>query len=108
MRMLNGEIPNVVPDTRSLPALRDLAVTRHLAAYVGVPVTLSDGHVHGTLCCVSVEPEADIGPDELRFMQILAGIVATRIERARGDLARLTERFRSARPAPSASTQPSA
>ena len=94
MRMLDGEIPNIVPDTRQEPALRELPVTREFHAYVGVPVKLADGRVHGTLCCVSREPREGLGPEELRFMQILAGIVATRLDRARGDLARLTERFR--------------
>jgi GAF domain-containing protein len=94
MRMLSGEIPNVVPDTRLEPAISDLDVTREFHAYVGVPVRLSDGRVHGTLCCVSHEPRTDLGSDELRFMETLAGIVAARVERARGDLARLTERFR--------------
>jgi GAF domain-containing protein len=97
MRMLNGDIPNVVPDTRAQPALHDLAATREIGAYVGVPVRLSDGRVHGTLCCVSRVPKEGIGSDELRFMQTLAGIVATRLERAQGDLARLTERFRRSR-----------
>jgi GAF domain-containing protein len=54
--------------------------------------------VHGTLCCVSREPRTGLGPDELRFMDTLAAIIAARVERARGDLARLTERFRSASP----------
>jgi GAF domain-containing protein len=98
MRMLNDEIPNFVPDTRAHPALRDLAATRDFGSYVGVPVRLSDGRVHGTLCCVSREPRAGAGPDELRFMQILAGIVATRLERVQGDMARLTERFRVRQP----------
>lgn len=93
VRMLNGEVPNVVPDTRANPVLRDLAVTREFGAYVGVPVTLSDGHAHGTLCCVSHEPRCTLGEDELHFMQVLANIVATRIERARGDMGRLAERF---------------
>lgn len=98
MRMLNGEIPNIVPDTRAEPAISDLDVTHELHAYVGVPVKLSDGRVHGTLCCVSREPRTGLGSEELRFMQTLAGIVATRVERARGDLARLTERFRASGP----------
>jgi GAF domain-containing protein len=98
MRMLIGEIPNVVPDTHAHPALRDLAATREFGAYVGVPVTLSDGRIHGTLCCVSRDAKSGIGAEELRFMQILAGIVAARVDRVRGDLARLTERFRSAQP----------
>jgi GAF domain-containing protein len=93
MRMLSGEIPNIVPDTRLEPAISDLAVTREVHAYVGVPVTLADGRVHGTLCCVSREPRPALGPEELRFMHILAGIVAARVDQVRGDLARLTERF---------------
>ena len=93
-RMLNGEIPNVVPDTRAEPAMRDLDGTREFGAYIGVPVRLSDGRVHGTLCCVSREAKLDIGPEDLRFMQVLAGIIAARVEQAQGDMARLTARFR--------------
>ncbi len=98
MRMLNGEIPNIVPDTRAEPGLRDLDVTREFHSYVGVPVTLSDGRVHGTLCCVSHEARTGLGSEELNFMQTLAGIVGARVDQARGDLARMTERFRPARP----------
>jgi GAF domain-containing protein len=108
MRMLSGEIPNIVPDTRAEPAISDLPVTAEFHAYVGVPVMLSDGSVHGTLCCVSRKPRAGLGSEELRFMQILAGIVATRLERVHGDLARLTERFRRTQPTASAATQPNA
>ena len=97
MRMLSGEIPNIVPDTRAEPSISDLDSTREFHAYVGVPVTLSDGRVHGTLCCVSREPRTGLGPEDLRFMRTLAGIIATRVERVRGDLARLTERFQRAR-----------
>jgi GAF domain-containing protein len=94
MRLLNGEIPNIVPDTRAEPAIRDLAVTQEFHAYIGVPVKLSDGRVHGTLCCVSRETRPDLRPDELRFMQVLADIVAARLDKVHGDLARLTEGFR--------------
>jgi GAF domain-containing protein len=93
-RMLSGEIPNVVRDTRAHPAIRDLGATRYIGAYVGVPVRLSDGRLHGTLCCVSNEPRDGIGEEELRFMQVLAAIVAARVEQAQGNLARLIERLR--------------
>ncbi len=92
MRMLSGEMPNVVPDTKLEPAVRDLAVTRAVGAYIGVPVKLSDGRVHGTLCCASRERRAELGDDELRFMQVLAAIVATRVEQAQGDLAKRAKR----------------
>jgi GAF domain-containing protein len=93
-RMLAGEMPNVVPDTRREPAVRDLAVTRVVGSYVGVPVKLSDGRLHGTLCCASSTARADLGSEELRFMHVLANIVAARVEQVRGDVARLTARFR--------------
>jgi GAF domain-containing protein len=91
--MLSGDLPNVVPDTRAEPAIRDLVATQTIGAYVGVPVTLSDGRVHGTLCCASHKPQSGIGDEELRFMQVLAGIIATRVDRAEGDIARLLARF---------------
>ena len=59
---------------------------------------LSDGRVHGTFCCVSRETRPGVGPDEVRFMEVLAAIVATRVEQVHGDVARLTERFRAERP----------
>jgi GAF domain-containing protein len=92
-RMLDGQIPNIVADTHAEPALRDLSATRYVGAYVGVPVRLSDGRVHGTLCAVSKDARDGLGDAELRFMQVLAGIVATRIDQAQGSLARLTERL---------------
>lgn len=91
-RMLDGEMPNIVPDTRAEPALGELAATRTIGSYIGVPVTLSDGRVHGSLCCASQNPRAGLGEDELGFMHVLAGIVATRVERVQDDLARRTER----------------
>jgi GAF domain-containing protein len=94
VRMLNGEIPNVVPDTRLEPAVRHLAVTREIGAYIGVPVKLSDGRIHGSLCCACHERRTELGGKELRFMQVLADIVATRVEQAQGDLAGRAGRLR--------------
>jgi GAF domain-containing protein len=95
MRMLGGEIPNMVADTRAEPAISHLPAAGMFHAYVGVPVKLADGRVHGTLCCVSHEPRSELVDEELRFMQVLAGIVGARIDQAHGDLARLTAHFTS-------------
>jgi GAF domain-containing protein len=92
VRMLRGDMPNLVPDTRAEPAVRDLAATRLIGAYAGVPVRLPDGRVHGTICCVSADPVDDLGPEELRFMEVLADIVAQRLARADGNLSRLLAR----------------
>ncbi len=87
-RMLKGEIPSIVPDTRAEPALRNMTVIRNIGAYIGVPVKLPDGRVHGTLCCASNEPRTGLGEPELRFMHVLAGIIAARVERAEGSMVR--------------------
>ncbi|HTX10018.1 MAG TPA: GAF domain-containing protein [Solirubrobacteraceae bacterium] len=89
MRMLSGEIPNMVPDTSAEPAISHLPAAAEFHAYVGVPVKLADGRVHGTFCCVSHAPRTELVDEELRFMQVLAGIVGARIDQARGDLTRL-------------------
>lgn len=89
LRMLGGEIPNMVPDTGAEPAISGLAAAREFHAYVGVPVKLSDGRVHGTLCCVSRNTRPEMKAEELHFMEVLSEIVAARIDQARGDMARL-------------------
>jgi GAF domain-containing protein len=94
MRMLSGQIANAVPDTRAEPTVGDLDVTREFHAYIGVPVRLSDGRVHGTFCCVSRETRPGLGADDVHFMQVLADIVAARVERVHGDIAQLAGRFR--------------
>lgn len=83
VRMLRGDLPNVVPDTSEEPAVRDLAMTERVGSYVGVPITLADGSVHGTLCCASSEPRSELGDGELAFMRVLAEIVARRIDHSR-------------------------
>ena len=92
-RMLKGEIPNIVPDVAAEPALRTVTVIRDIGAYIGVPVKLSDGRVHGSLCCASNDPRPGLGGPELRFMYVLADIVAAQIEQAHGSMDRLTHRL---------------
>ncbi len=86
-RMLKGELPNVVPDTRSDPAARELGASGLIGAYAGVPITLADGRVHGTLCCVSSQPRADLGAEEVEFMRVLAKMVGARINEIESDQA---------------------
>jgi GAF domain-containing protein len=92
-RMIDGQLPSLVPDTAAEPCLEGLPLTATIGAYVGVPVRLSDGRIHGTLCCASGEPRTGFGADELRFMEVLAGIVAVEIDRSEGSRAEAAERL---------------
>ncbi len=57
--LVDGDIPNVIPDTRNDGRVSDLEITRRagVGSYVGLPVRFSDGRVYGTLCCMSHCPE---------------------------------------------------
>jgi GAF domain-containing protein len=92
-RMLSGQLANVVPDTRAEPAVRDLRATKRIGAYVGVSIKLADGTIHGTMCAASSTPRPGLGDEELRFMHVLARIVAEQIDRSRSEQARAAARL---------------
>ena len=53
----------------------------HIRSFIGVPVTLSDGTFHGTLCAVDPEPRKTLTCQQADLMAVLARLVATQIER---------------------------
>ena len=62
-RVLDGRVPDVVPDAKRDDATRDLRVTSEagMGCYCAVPLVRSDGRLYGTLCCVSHEPDRGSG-----------------------------------------------
>jgi GAF domain-containing protein len=77
-RMLNGRIGNVVADASDEPELDSVAGP---ASYVGVPLELHDGSVFGTLCAASGVPRTDLGERDVRFMRVLARVLAAELDR---------------------------
>jgi response regulator RpfG family c-di-GMP phosphodiesterase len=82
-RVVEGSLPNVVPDAESDGRVSGLDVTREagIGSYVGVPLRLSSGRVYGTLCCLSHSAEPRLRERDARFMEVLARLVADQIER---------------------------
>jgi EAL domain-containing protein (putative c-di-GMP-specific phosphodiesterase class I) len=82
-RMVQGELPSVLPDAAFDERTADLPITREsgIGAYVGVPIRLWDGTLYGTLCCLSRAPEPSLNERDARFLQVLAEIVADQIDR---------------------------
>jgi len=82
-KMLNGSLGNIVRDASREPATRALPITKNgrIGAYIGVPVTLSDGRVFGTFCCLSHEPEPALRERDVQFMQVLARLIGDQISR---------------------------
>ena len=70
-RVLDGRIPQVVPDAKNEDATKDLRVTSvaDIGSYCAVPLVLSDGRLYGTLCCLSHEPDPWLRERDLRLME---------------------------------------
>ena len=76
-RVARGTLPSAVGDVRADPLARDLDLTGDagVGAYIGVPVRLADGTLYGSLCGLS-RGRADIHERDVRFLQVLAAIIA--------------------------------
>ena len=87
VRVMDGRIRSAVPDASAEPEVRDLAVTHaaRLGSYVGVPVRFSDGDFFGMLCCVSHEASQELGPRDVRFLEMISDLVAERLELDRAE-----------------------
>ena len=55
-----------------------------IRAYAGVPVRRADGSLYGTLCCLSREPQPQLGERDLRYLDVLARMAAHRLAAAEG------------------------
>ena len=82
-RVLDGRVPNVVPDAKGEDATRDLRVTTEadIGSYVAVPLVLSDGRLFGTLCCVGHAPDPWLRERDLVLMEWVARQLIEQLER---------------------------
>jgi GAF domain-containing protein len=81
--MTKGEIPHLVNDAAADDHTADLPLTREagIGAYVGVPIRLWDGTLYGTLCCLSRSAEPSLNGRDVRFLRVLAEILADQLDR---------------------------
>ncbi len=82
-RMTQGDLPYLVTDAVADARTADLPITREsgIGAYVGVPIRLWDGTLYGTLCCLSRSAEPSLNVRDVRFLRVLAEIVADQLDR---------------------------
>lgn len=82
-RMIDGHIPNVVPDAKNDGRLNDLDVIHDvdIGSYVGLPLRFSDGRLYGTFCCLNHSPDPSLQERDARFMRVLARLVSEQLER---------------------------
>ncbi|MDQ3206801.1 MAG: EAL domain-containing protein [Pseudomonadota bacterium] len=97
-RVVCGKLPNLILDARSDPRVRDLPITAELdiGSYLSVAVTLPDGRVFGTLCCIRHEADPSLDQRDVRFMRVLGDLIGTQLgrdEAARSERAIKSERI---------------
>ena len=82
-RVVGGTLPSVVPDAKGDERVANLGITREagIGSYVGLPIRFSDGRLYGTLCCLSHAPDPHLQERDAKFMEMLARLLADRLER---------------------------
>src|SRR5262249_52651427 len=75
IRVLDGRLPSVLPDTVADSRTAHLPPTYelHLGAYVGAPVFVRHGELFGMLCAVSRTPEPSLRHRDAKLLRMLAG-----------------------------------
>ncbi len=78
-QMAAGHGPGVAPDIREVPVYASTPVARRLpiSAYVGVPITLADGSLFGTLCAIDPGNQPAELLNEQSLIALLANLLAT-------------------------------
>lgn len=81
-RVIEGRLPQAIPDTTASAEARNLAITERLriGAYLSVPIVLKNGEVFGTLCCFSHLARPDLGEGEVLGLQDVASVIAASID----------------------------
>ncbi len=76
--ILDGALPQVIPDTSLYPIATAMPITRDLpiGSHVSVPVYLPDGRIYGMFCCLSPKPNPSLNPRDLAVMETFAGIAS--------------------------------
>lgn len=95
--MVKGNGPRIAHDSGDVAAYRDAAIGRKvpIQAYVGVPLTRSDGSLFGTLCAIDPVRQPETIAQEQGLIELLAALLSTVLqwELKATDEARRSERL---------------
>ncbi len=89
-----SERPLIVNDARDDNRFADNPLVTgdpRVRFYAGMPLTMADGHVLGSLCVIDQEPRRP-SPQQLRMLELLAAQVVDQLEARRGRLELAAER----------------
>lgn len=77
--ILEGRLPELMPDTSKEPFAANMPVTEMIGAHVSVPLRRDNGQVYGMFCCFSAEPKEHLNERDLNITRAFAGLVAEKI-----------------------------
>jgi len=82
VRVVDGRLPSVIPDTAANRTTSALPVTQEmsLGAYVGVPVLGVDGVAVGSLCAATTTARPELADVDLRIVTHIADLIGALIE----------------------------
>ena len=94
-RVVDGRLPGLLPDATRHPETAALPVTSELriGTLLSAPVVFSDGHVYGTFCTFSHQPDPGVRERDLGTVRLLAALTSRYLER---EAARSERRARAA------------
>jgi diguanylate cyclase len=77
--MIKDHGPHIAPDISAVAAYADRPIIRQFAiqAYIGVPLTLADGSLFGTLCAIDPQPQPSKIVDESALIELMAAFLST-------------------------------
>ena len=79
-RIVEGRLPQLVPDLSALAAGDVPALPFPIGAHLSTPIVLPDKRVYGTLCCFSAARRPDLVQADLDKLRLCATLVARKVE----------------------------
>src|SRR5205814_498251 len=81
-RIVDGRLPELIPDTAALPAAAALPITvsGRIGAHLSIPIRLRDGRVYGTFCCFNFAADRSLNERDRSTMRAFAELTANQIE----------------------------
>ena len=82
-RIIDGELPELIPDTALLPEAQAVAATHAfpIGSHMSVPIRLGDGRLYGTFCCFSTRPDPTLNKRDLQILRSFAQFAAFELDR---------------------------
>lgn len=85
-RVVDGRIPELIPNVQAFSGKVQLPPAPfNIGTHISTPVLLGDGHVYGTLCCLSFSPHESVQERDLKNLKSVAMLVATKIDKAKAE-----------------------